>query len=60
MHSFVPGHAYAHSTELATLILCLGFSARQSLLPKCAAGVSRLRPFCHVSNYRATTFWLQP
>jgi hypothetical protein len=56
----VPDHVYEHSSALATPIFRFGFLARQSFLQKCAAGVSQLRLFCHLLNYRATIFWLQP
>ena len=60
LRSFVPGRACEHSNALATPIFRFGFLARQSFLQKCAAGVSQLRLFCHLLNYRATIFWLQP
>jgi len=57
--SFVSHRVCEHSTGLATPILRPDFFARQFSVLRCAA-VSRLRPFCHLSNYRATIFWLQP
>jgi hypothetical protein len=52
LRSFGSSRACEHATPI--------FSARQASLLKCAAGASRLLLFCHLSNYRATIFWLQP